>query len=154
MKQSQNSIFKRCPNVEMHLDEITELYLANIPTQSICKLANACQPPAVVENVQEQTLEDVVKCSSIHPRYVCDTLENARACHSVERCLNTIWKNLEPLQLSAQHENSGAVCGYCIYVFNKLHQFLQSNQTEVNIEEYLTSACGLLTKESEQTWVI
>lgn len=40
-------------------------------------------------------------------------------------------------------------CGFCIFLFNKLHEVLEQNQTEIDIEQYLLGACALLPTKDE-----
>jgi hypothetical protein len=98
----------------------------------------------------------------LHPRYWCSNLETARKCNALKSCMqqwaqSTIGfkaKELDQKQLTNSQQQqkqlvSQKTCGFCIFVFNKLQTSLQQNATEINIEEYLKGACGLLPGKEE-----
>ena len=49
---------------------------------------------------------------------------------------------------------SEKTCGFCLFLINRLHDVLQQNQTEVDIEQYLLSACALLPTKNESNKVV
>ena len=157
IQQNKPNLLKHCPSANKFPSEIKELLNNNLPAQSICELLNECSSFS-----SHKRLENIVdlrfKCG-IHPRHWCDSIQNARQCNSVESCMNH-WSqskiNYRARELdsdsvksfSPDEINSQKTCGFCVFIFNKLQAVVQQNQTEINLQEYLHSACKLLPTEA------
>lgn len=96
----------------------------------------------------------------LHPRHHCDSLETAQKCSSFDRCLREWTKQDNKYVLNVEQQSSGLLgndeqlgekktCGFCIFLFNKLHAALELNETEIDIEQYLEGACSLLPTKGE-----
>lgn len=60
-----------------------------------------------------------------------------------------VYKVKEPTGSSAEvFDHDQKSCSFCVYVFDKLETFLQSN-VEVNVKQYLQSACALLPSKDK-----
>ncbi len=90
----------------------------------------------VEKNEEHVNLDD---CQKLHPRTWCDSIENARRCNSIEYCRDNIWSKLRPKTLAEEYHKSDASCGFCIWTFNKLHEVLQANLTEVSEKKTIQS---------------
>lgn len=86
------------------------------------------------------------ECAKLHPRTWCDSIDNARICDSIDYCKNNIWTKLRPVELAKEYIKSDAVCGFCTWVFNKLHEILQDNATEVNLFLFFLSIINVYLK--------
>lgn len=51
--------------------------------------------------------------------------------------------------LSSAQVTEQKTCGYCIFIFTKLHDILEQNQTEFDMELYLKGACALLPDQKQ-----
>lgn len=104
------------------------------------------------EDQGEYKYDSRFKCG-LHPRNWCDNLETSKRCDSFENCFS-LWskttikykvKEIETLNFKSPKEVvDQKTCGFCVFIFNKLQEVLQQNSTEVNIKDYLESACTLL----------
>ncbi|CAF0924419.1 unnamed protein product [Brachionus calyciflorus] len=142
-----------CHFVHLFKAEIDALKQNKIPNESICKLIRQCdensfeidEKPTDLNNV-EYKFDTRFKCG-LHPRNWCDTLETAKRCDVFETCLSK-WSTLKSkLKETKSDQNSDKTCGFCLFIFQKLHQALQQNSTEVNVKDYLEGACTLLPSQ-------
>lgn len=118
-----------------------------------CNDADSNETKELIDGKDEYKYDNRFKCG-LHPRNWCDSLETSKRCDSFENCLAK-WsktaikyksKEIDSAK-SPEMVNSQKTCGFCIYVFNKLQQALQQNETEVEIRDYLEGACTLLPTE-------
>jgi hypothetical protein len=97
------------------------------PSISICKLVNGCKELTEIKKPVQLT-----ECQKLHPRSRCDSIDNARKCNSIEYCHENIWSKLKPMILNEKYTtNETPNCGFCIWIFNQLHETLQQNLTQV-----------------------
>lgn len=72
------------------------------------------------------------------PSYWCSSVEMAKNCNKLSYCQGT-------------HATSDkSLCGFCIWTFNKIHELLQKNSTELDVQQLLLEACSLLPDEAIQ----
>lgn len=142
-----------CPYVKNFNAEIELLKDSKLPASTICKLLDQCKAKETNKEEQDEGFDHRFKCG-VHPRQRCDTLDNAKRCSTFDKCMSQ-WTSsayhLKPQDsLEAEPNVAGEkTCGFCIFLFNKLHEVLEQNQTEIDIEQYLLGACALLPTKDE-----
>lgn len=132
---------------------------------SICKLLDQCKPIQIIDHGGLIAGGDVqtdprFKCG-LHPRQHCDNLDTATRCASTASCFNQWSQSTQKYVLKPQSGDENVVdlksqktCGFCIFLFNKLHAALEQNDTEIDIEQYLMGACTLLPTKNETDMVV
>lgn len=140
------SDIRGCPQLKSNRNEIAELFEANLPSVSICKLINQCEltPEPVVPNVSN-------RCNSEN---TCMNLDMAVRCSMVPQCM-TQWKSspvkhqlketINKNKYNTEHlSNDQKACGFCIFVITKYQEIIAQNKTETEILDFLNSGCRLL----------
>lgn len=135
------SDIRRCPQLRSYKDEIAVLFEANLPSASICRLINQCEPT----HQKEPTIPEVsTRCNSEN---VCENLDMAVRCSMVPHCM-TQWKSStvrHQLKKTGQDlSNEEKTCGFCIFLMTKYQEFIAQNTTETEVMDYLNSGCRLL----------
>lgn len=137
------------------------------PATSICRLLEQCKPKQLIDhgglvagrNDGDVAFDARFDCG-LHPRHHCDNLESAHKCSSFETCMRNWIQPGYQYVLNVQQSSVDAeltsqkTCGFCIFLFNKLHSALELNETEVDVEQYLMGACSLLPTKGETDMVI
>ena len=84
--------------------------------------------------------KDILFTCGLHPRNWCDSLETASRCSAFNICMKGRWQQQS---LDSQLDTSDQkTCAFCTYVFEQL-QGMFSDGKEVNVKNYLMSACKL-----------
>jgi hypothetical protein len=77
-------------------------------------------------------------CEEKGPSYWCSSIEIAKKCDKLNYCQGD------------DATSAKSLCGFCIWTFNKIHELLQKNSTELDVQQFLLEACSLLPSEDIQ----
>jgi len=138
------SDIRRCPQIRVFKDEISTLFEKNLPSESICKLIDQCEPKKVIDS-------EIKAPEGCYLANICESFDMAARCGFMSVCLKE-WKTSKKYQLKQTNHNlltesqinEENVCGFCIYIMNQYQSIIQQNTTETDVSNYFSSACRLL----------
>ncbi|XP_049804326.1 prosaposin [Schistocerca nitens] len=98
----------------------------------ICVSMISAHPPISIY------LNDEARLCSTGPVYWCENIRNAKACHAIKHCIQTVWR------YKVLPEDNDDVCKICKDMVAEARAQLQSNETQEELKEVFDGTCALI----------
>ncbi|UJR26418.1 hypothetical protein I4U23_007750 [Adineta vaga] len=140
-----STVSSKCINVIEKYGTSIAALMKNKRYATLCHLMDICSvEPKSETSTTEKPMPLGQKRCTWGPSYWCSSLSNSRECSSMEHCTNKVWS-----QQGIQKKPNDNICQYCEFTVQKLRSIIEDNQTEIDVEKWLSGACSMLpTKES------